>query len=169
MTFYRRALDYNPVSSLAFTNIGTCYLRQQQLDSALYFQRIANAINPYKPSILNNLGLAYYYGEEYDKSEKAWYDALLRDSTLIWPRVFLTRQYEKLGQTQKYERLLLETAVRDDAPVELIRQLGDYHLRRQNLSAAIEAFIRGLQNGLDSTIVLEVQRQHPELQVLRQE
>ena len=166
MYLYRQALGYNPVSSLAYTNIGTCFQRAGQYDSALYYQRIANAINPYNASILNNLGLAYFYREEYDKSEEAWYEALLRDSTLIWPRVFLTRQYYLLGDSVRYESLLLETAAREDAPAELLRQLGTYYIRREKYDKAVEALQRGLEAGLDSNAVRQLQSEYPNLEVV---
>ena len=132
-------------------------------DSALLFGRIAHAINPYNPIVTSNLGLAYFHAADYGKAEACWIEALNKDSTLIMPRLDLLRQYEQLGQKDKYDSFLLETSKRADSPMQVLRQLGDYYLSHGEFEQASLAYQQALAKGLDSAYVRDIQSANPAL------
>ena len=162
---FRQALITNPRSAIAYTNLGKCYLRFDKPDSALLFQKIAIGLDPYDPITLNNLGLAYYYNEDYPHAECAWYDALARDTSLLTPRLFLMRQYRKLNQTKEFDSVVVSIADRPDLPVPALEDVGMAFLANKRYDKAGRIYRRALNLGMDPAKIDELKKSHPLLVV----
>ncbi len=158
---FRQALLTNPRSAIAYTNLGKCYLRFDKPDSALLFQKIAIGLDPYDPITLNNLGLAYYYNEDYPHAERAWHDALERDTSLLTPRLFLMRQYKKLNQPKKFDSVVASIVDRPDLPIPALEDIGMAYLVNKRYDQAGRIYRRALNLGMDPAKIDDLKKSHP--------
>ncbi len=161
--FYRRALSVNPVSPIAYTNLGECYLRLGQLDSARTMLEIADGLNPNNAITINNLGLIQFKRGSYREAEHLWLKAASLDTGFVQPRSFLIKLYRTTRDRQKYVEFLTRTGLRDDAPLYIIQWLADYYLQRGRYDDAARAYARALEKGLDSAYIDSLQERFPQL------
>ena len=103
---YKKALTFNPESWLALTNISLLYLQENDLlDARHYIFRHIGAY-PEDPNAYVNLGRSYYLAESYEKSEKAYLEALKRKPDLEEPLMALADIYMKTGRQRAGEEML---------------------------------------------------------------
>jgi len=158
-----RAIEINPIFSVAYSNLGKCMLGLGKPDSALVLQQIAHGLNPYDPIFLHNLGVACVHNGRFDEAESAWREAIDHAPELIEPRVFLMTMLKEQGRLSEFDEWLLKTAPRDDAPPEMMAELGDYYLQREDYQKAAEQYRRALAGGVDSTLVIRTLERFPNL------
>jgi len=159
----RKALELNPVYTDAYSFLGFCYLDLKKYDSALLLIRIACGLRPYNAPTLNNLGFAYQCNREYSKAEKAFLQAYAIDGTMFEPIYNLAYLYRILNKKDKYRRFLVKAGSREDAPVAVVKELGDHYLGNGEYAKAAEAYELAIQRGLDSAYVVQLKATHPGL------
>ena len=161
--FYRRALSVNPVYPIAYTNLGECYFRLGQLDSARTMLEIADGLNPNNAITINNLGLIQFKRGFYREAEHLWLRSASLDTGFVQPRSFLIKLYRTTRNRQKYVEFLTRTGLRDDAPLHIIQWLADYYLQQGQYDDAARAYEKALEKGLDSSYVDSLQQRYPQL------
>jgi len=162
---YKNAMNYNPSHSPAYNLMGSCFFRLQQYDSALYYLKIAEAINPYSPSLLTNLGMAYMLVKDYKKAKKTLLRAIEINDTLLTPRLVLMRLYKSLGEQDKYYQHLKLAGMYKDATADVVRQLADYYREKGEFGQAEIFYRKALDKGLDSSYIFDLQKKYPSLKV----
>lgn len=158
-----KALKADPICVGAYVILGTALLETDRIDSALVCLKIADGLNPYYPVIYNNLAFAYYHKKDYKRARELWFKALEQDSLLMGPLTGLARLYRVIGDEGKYSQYFFRAATRNDAPLDFVKALGDYHLSAGAYEEAAEAYRRALQKGLDSMYVKKLIEKYPQL------
>ncbi len=161
-----QVLEINPTTYISWTNLGNCYLRLGQYDSALTVLKIAAGLNPENVTVLSNVGFAYACLEDYENAERAWLRAVRNDSTALQPNLYLIQLYQITSRLDEYRKRLSRVAARDDAPAEVLMLLGEDHLRNSEYEQAADALNRALAQGLDSNRVQQLKQQYPLLRPL---
>jgi tetratricopeptide (TPR) repeat protein len=159
-------LKLNPNLSFAWLNLGRCYINQGHHDSAVSALEIADGLNPYSPMILNELGLAYYYGGWPEKSERPWSLSAAVDSTQFIPFMSLARLYQTRGDTDRYLTNLAKAVVHPTAEGVFSKELGDQYAARGEYMLALEALARALERGVDTAQVIETFKRYPALRTM---
>ncbi len=163
MALNERAIKVNPIVWGAYSNLGRCLLELRQWDSALTVLQIAAGLNPHSATIYSNLGYAWLWNGEYDKAEHAWVRSIGLDSTLLRPRIYLTRLYKSLNRQAEYRAALAKLGARDDAPLMWVKELADVYLNDGKYEEAAGVYERAIRMGLDSTYLESLRIVHPQL------
>jgi Flp pilus assembly protein TadD len=121
--FYQ-VLAGNPIHHPAWFSLGTCYMDLRRLDSARICFEIADALNPYNPNYLNNLGGLYYYARKMEKAEELWERSYTVDHNIL-AASNLAQLYRSDGRNEMYTALVQRVAVLDSATVQLVRELAN--------------------------------------------
>ena len=166
LEMYRRVVEIDPSYSASWSNMGSCFRALGQLDSALSYLEIADGINPYNSMVYNNLGAIYDARGDASKSEQYWRDAIVLDSTnLVACRNLLT-VFSRQRNQDEYSKLARHAAYLTGTTLGDIKKYADFLLFTGSIPAAARQYRRALQLGLDSSIVLELQRKFPALKVI---
>ena len=105
--------------------------------------------------------MAYAQKGDTARAEKAWITVTEWTDELIDAHLFLMDLYKARGDGEQYLKQLLAAGVRDDAPVRVIKELGDYQMAEGRYADAAAAYRRTLAHGLDSSYVKQLIQQHP--------
>ncbi len=165
ISLYRQALTLNPVHSEAYTNLGLCYEKLGEMDSAMTMEKLAYAVNPYNKIILSNLGYVHFRSGNYVRAEECWMQAMAMDSTLKNPRIWLLSLYRERGQEDKYEKFLMRLSHRDDNPDKVLGLLGAYYLEHGQYGKAETALKEGISKGLDREFIRQLKTEYPKLEL----
>ena len=116
MGLYRQALTLDPTLVEARNNLGTLYVRQQQLTAAIDEFRAAIRVEPNYAMVRNNLGSAYILSGQETLAIQEFLAALHIDGTYVSPLYNLASLYARrgdVGQTVAFltRALALEPAV----------------------------------------------------------
>ncbi len=95
--YYRQALTLNPTLVEAQNNLGTLYVRQQQLTAAIDEFRAAIRLDPNYAMVRNNLGSAYILSGQEALAIQEFLAALHIDSTYVSPLYNLASLYARRG------------------------------------------------------------------------
>ena len=158
-------MTFNPSHSPAYNNMGRCLFKTQQFDSALYYLKIAEAINPYNAPIVTNLGMAYMFVGDTSKAEKYWLRAVEITDTLLTPKIYLLQLYDLQVEKDKFFRQLEVTGRHKDAPMAIVQRLADYYLEQRDFNRAVIFYRKALDKGLDSSYIVNLQKEYPSLKV----
>ena len=91
--YYRQALTLNPTLVEARNNLGTLYVRQQQLTAAIDEFRAAIRLDPNYAMVRNNLGSAYFLSGQEALAIQEFLAALHIDGTYVSPLYNLASLY----------------------------------------------------------------------------
>ena len=156
-------LERDPLSWNAFTTLGACYFYMNKPDSAIVVLDIALGINPHGPRALNNKAAAHLRKGDFARAEALWLESHYLDSITIEPLSGLVELYKATRNEQQYFQYLIKLTSLPTAPMTYYRDVGDYYLTKGQLDAAVNAYRRALDKGLDSTYVLELLSKSPDL------
>ncbi|MDE3058593.1 MAG: tetratricopeptide repeat protein [Bacteroidota bacterium] len=110
--YYQQALALKPVNEDVTFQIGECYRRMGELDSAVAYFRRALALDSLNAIYHAQLGYAYFSQENYDSSIAEYNTAIVLDSTTVQYCLNLAHVFEKVdsvqGAEQAYERAIQE-------------------------------------------------------------
>ncbi|MFH1373761.1 MAG: tetratricopeptide repeat protein [bacterium] len=163
MAYFQQTLAHNPLSYDAHTNLGVCYLKQGNLDSALVMTRIADGLNPYNASTMNNLATIYMRLQQDERAEILFLKTLVIDSNehnaLAGLASICVRRGEFDRSLEYVTRIFTGSAVAYD----YFRQAGDAYLERQAYYHAARAYEYAVKKGLDPGYVMGMQKDHPQL------
>lgn len=159
LALYRRVLKINPIFTMAYTNIGECFMQLSQYDSALFYLQLARGHNPYSPTASNNLGYAYYLKNDYSKAEKYWLEAYHLNSELPQPVVALVQLYELTKNSDKLIPMLEIWVKQGTASPGALKRLVELYLADGRIDQAATMLDLAIQRGLDSASVVELQSQ----------
>lgn len=157
----RRALEFNPLSYDAYGNLGVCYLNQDVLDSALVLLKIADGLNPYNASTINNMGTACLRKGEYARAERLFLKSLRIDSTGQNAMVGLASVYLSLNQFDRSLDYVTKVYTLTEMPYEYFRQAGDAYLDKRAFRQAARAYHYAIKRGLDPAYVKDLQKKFP--------
>ncbi|MFX0083100.1 MAG: tetratricopeptide repeat protein [Candidatus Hodarchaeota archaeon] len=79
ITFYTKALEYEPEDCNILTNLGLAYMCKLEYGKAIQLYKRALEIESEDPLIWDDLGIAYEYNKEYEKAKEAYQRALELD------------------------------------------------------------------------------------------
>jgi Flp pilus assembly protein TadD len=140
--YYRQALTLNPTLVRARNNLGTLYVRQQQLRAAISEFQAAIRLDPNYAMVRNNLGSAYFLIGEEALAIQEFLAALRIDGAYVSPLYNLASLYARrgdVGQAVAFltRALALEPAVlfwaQEDADFEGIKATPEFQrLRAQS-------------------------------------
>jgi len=159
----RKALDLNPLFYNAYGNLGVCYLNLDMLDSALVLLKIADGVNPYNASIINNIGTTYLRKGEYTHAEKYFLKSLQIDSTEQNAMVGLASVYLQMNQFDRSFNYVNQIFTLTDMPYDYFRQAGDAYLSKRAFNQAALAYEYAIKRGLDSAYVNALKDKFPQL------
>ena len=163
MTYFRQTLAYNPLSYDAHTNLGVCYLKQGNLDSALLMTRIADGLNPYNSSTINNLATIYMRLQQDERAEDLFLKSLVIDSTEHNALAGLASICARRGEFDRSLEYVTRIYAGSAVTYDYFRQAGDAYLERHAYSHAARAYEYAVERGLDPGYVLDMQKVHPQL------
>jgi tetratricopeptide (TPR) repeat protein len=95
--YYHQALTLNPALVEARNNLGTLYVRQQQLAAAIDEFRAAIRIDPHYAMVRNNLGSAYFLSGQETLAIQEFLAALHIDGAYVSPLYNLASLYARRG------------------------------------------------------------------------
>jgi cytochrome c-type biogenesis protein CcmH/NrfG len=159
----QQLIAVNPQMFSGWLYLGRVYNTEGRYDSARVALSIADGLNPQSTGVLNELGLAYYYGGDKNKAEKIWLQSLALDPTQFAPHYSLARVYRDRGDNERYVEQLRAAAMHGDAPAGVSLELADYYLGRREFQSAKGAIQRALSLGADSTAIHALDRKYPGL------
>ena len=96
-SYYRQALTLNPTLVEARNNLGTLYVRQQQLTAAIDEFQAAIRIDPNYAKVRNNLGSAYFLSGQETLAIQEFLAALHIDGAYVSPLYNLASLYARRG------------------------------------------------------------------------
>lgn len=76
MQTFRQAIRLNPLYYDSYSNLGVCFVDNNQPDSALAYLEIADGLNPNSPMILSNMGTSYQKKGDAARAEQLFQRAL---------------------------------------------------------------------------------------------
>ncbi len=161
---FTRVVDLNPIYWNAWSALGNCYKNLKEYDSALVCLEIADGLNPYNDSICNRLAWTCFHKGDYGRARRLWLNMLEQDSLLIDPKRGLARLYQVTGDEERYYQYIVRAASRNDAPLDIVKSLGDYYLSLGAYEEAARTYEKALEKGLDSAYVDSLLSCHPQLQ-----
>ena len=167
MRQYRLAVANNPFQSIPYNNIGQLFMRSHQLDSAEYYLRIAEGLNPENQVNKCNLGWVAFEKGHFGLAEKYWLNAVDLDPTFISPQLYLLELYKKQNNLAKYLERLPKVAEYPDAPAILLVEATLNYYQQRLFDDARRLWTRAVNLGLDSAQIDQTLRQYPKLRQTR--
>ena len=160
---FRKAMEVNPIYYHAYSNLGVCFLELRQYDSAVMYLSIADGLNPHGKYVITNLGAALMAVHEYDRARNLLEEAISLDSTLMLAYYFLAQLDRRTGDEDGYYRNLIIAASDPEVEWAVLKELGDYYVRKQKYPQALRVFRAAEQKGLDTTYLQQLRIRYPQL------
>jgi len=123
---YRQALAQNPALAGAHNNLGTLYIRQQQMNAAIDEFRAAIALNPNYAMVRNNLGSAYILIGEEELAIQEFIAALRIDGAYVSPYYNLASLYARRGDVSQAVAFLTRALALESAVVSWVQEDPDF-------------------------------------------
>jgi len=162
---FRRAVAYAPNFSYSWGNIGTCFGRRKQWDSALVYFKIADALNPGSSDTYTCLGYVYLFLGDSKRAEEYCLDAIRIHPADFISRDNLARLYREQGRREDLIRLLLGLIDLDSVPSQYYFDAANQLLRLDASDAAARLCRRALELGADSSFVTQLQAAYPQFRL----
>ena len=124
--YYRQALTQNPALAEAHNNLGTLYIRQQQMNAAIDEFRAAIALNPNYAMVRNNLGGAYILLGQEELATREFIAALRIDGTYVSPYYNLASLYARRGDVGQAVAFLTKAFALESAVVSWVQEDPDF-------------------------------------------
>ncbi|MCX6834009.1 MAG: tetratricopeptide repeat protein, partial [candidate division Zixibacteria bacterium] len=153
---FRQAIGYAPNFAYSWVNLGNCFSRRKEWDSALVYFQIADALNPYNSYTYNSICDAYMNLGDLDKAQEYCLGAIRLRPANFTARANLATLYQKRGQREELVRFLVETAELDSVPARYFFESADQLLKLGETDAATRICRRALESGVDSSLVTQL-------------
>ncbi len=149
---YLEVIKDDPVNVVAMNFLGVLLIQKGNLDYSKKFLEKAAELQPCAP-IFENLGLAYYCSQEFDKAlqyyKNAMGDEFNEDITLN-----IVKCYEALKQYDEAIKNLLILNQKDPENIEYIRKLAGAHSAKGEYTKALEYYNKSLAKDPNDAIGL---------------
>jgi tetratricopeptide (TPR) repeat protein len=124
--YYRQALARNATMAEAHNNLGTLYIRQQQIPAAIGEFRSAMALNSNYAMVRNNLGSAYFLIGEEELAIQEFIAALRIDGAYVSPYYNLASLYARRGEVGQAVAFLTKALALESAVVSWVQDDPDF-------------------------------------------
>jgi tetratricopeptide (TPR) repeat protein len=124
--FYRQALALNPTWVEARNNLGTLYVRQQQLTAAIDEFQAAVRLDPHYAIARNNLGSAYVLSGQEARAVQEFFAALHIDGGYVSPLYNLASVYARRGDVGQAVAFLTRALVIEPAVLSWLQEDADF-------------------------------------------
>jgi tetratricopeptide (TPR) repeat protein len=145
-----RIVKNNPANWVAWHNLGLQYMLELKYDSADNCLQVAQALNPFSPRILLNLGQCYTRLGLYEKAERCYLEAVKVDTAGTPILIEMADLYKNWGQEQKFTNMFSRIAHRRDAPPKYVAGWIKFLLSNNRDQEAASIFTLALSQGVDS-------------------
>lgn len=162
----RQAIEVAPNQWRAWAGLGSCCVLTGRPDSAEFFLKVADGLNPFNADIYEYLGLVYFTTQDYARSEDYCNQALAINPDAVNSQITLLQVYRATGRTAEYRERLFDVAARADVPPPLLVTAAGEYLAIDSVEQAARLCLKALEQGADSSFVRALQEKHPELRVL---
>jgi tetratricopeptide (TPR) repeat protein len=125
-TYYRQALTLNPTLVEARNNLGTLYVRQQQLTAAIDEFQAAIRIDPNYAMVRNNLGSAYFLSGQEMLAIQEFLAALRIDGGYVSPLYNLASLYARRGDVSQAVAFLTRALAIEPAVLSWLQEDPDF-------------------------------------------
>ena len=125
-SYYRQALTLNPTLVEARNNLGTLYVRQQQLTAAIDEFRAAIRIDPNYAMVRNNLGSAYFLSGQETLAIQEFLAALHIDGAYVSPLYNLASLYARRGDVGQAVAFLTRALAIEPAVLSWLQEDPDF-------------------------------------------
>ena len=161
----RRTTQRNPLNWAAWGNIGVIALFNRSFDSAYYYLRISDALNPHNASTNLNLASCLYHLKRYDEAEERIAEAIRLDSTQQTTEL-MTLQcdiYRESNQQAKYVAMFAAIASKPDAPEKYVRGWIELLLAQKRFAEVEIVLSNPSARNLDPLFLSELRYRYPNL------
>lgn len=158
---FRQAIDYAPNYAYSWANIGVCFSKRGQWDSALTYFEIADGLNPFNSDTYNSIGFVYLNVGDVMNAEKYFSEALRLRPSNFTARGNLLKLYVKLNRRSDLVQLLLGVIKVDSVPPSFYYESVDQLLKLGENDAASRMCRRALESGCDTGFLKQLEMQHP--------
>ena len=125
-SYYRQALTRNPTLVEARNNLGTLYVRQQQLTAAIDEFQAAIRIDPNYAMVRNNLGSAYFLIGQETLAIQEFIAALHIDGAYVSPLYNLASLYARRGDVGQAVAFLTRALAIEPAVLSWLQEDPDF-------------------------------------------
>lgn len=157
------AIRLDPIFWVSYFNLGSCFNATRQFDSAIYYFEICDGLNPNNSRLLNNLGYAYSKTRQFDKAVQKFERCFQIDSTAVAALVNLMDIKKNAGDNDAFYRYLQIGLERFGNSPQVMQQLGDYLVIRQQFDRARVAYDSAMALGLSPDYVEKIKKLFPQL------
>jgi len=157
------AIKNDPIFWVSFYNLGSCFNAIHQYDSAIYYFEICDGLNPNNSQLLNNLGFAYSQTGQLDKAIEKFERCFEIDSTAVAALVNLMDIKKNAGDNDAFYRYLQIGLKKFPNSPQVMQQLGDYLVIRQQFDKARIAYDSAMTLGLSPAYVEKIKKLFPQL------
>jgi tetratricopeptide (TPR) repeat protein len=158
---FRQAVAYAPNFAYSWANIGTCFTRRGQWDSALVYFKIADGLNPFNSDTYNSLGYVYLNLGDLRKAEKYCSAALRVQPSDFLARGNLVKLYRKQDRRNDLVQMLLGLIELDSVPAQYYFEAADQLLQLGESDGATRICRRALEVGVESSLIRQFEADHP--------
>ena len=162
---FRQAIRYAPNYAYSWADLGVCFAKRQQWDSALAYLEIANGLNPFNSDTYNSMGFALLNLGDSARGEQYCLDALRLKPTNFTARGNLTQLYARQNRRQELIALLVGIVALDSVPQGHYFDAADQLLRLDATDAAVRVCRRALETGADSSLITSLQKKYPDFRL----
>ena len=159
---FRQATAAAPNYSYSWANIGTCFARREQWDSALTYFRIADGLNPFNSDTYNSLGFSYFKLGDPDKAHDYFTEAIRLSPMNFTARANLANLYAEQGQKESLVKLVSEAMELDSIPNDYFYLSADQLIELGEFDAAKSVCRRALERGVDSGMIRQLEAENPQ-------
>jgi tetratricopeptide (TPR) repeat protein len=125
-SYYRQALTLNPTLVEARNNLGTLYVRQQQLTAGIDEFQAAIRIDPNYAMVRNNLGSAYFLSGQETLAIQEFLAALHIDGAYVSPLYNLASLYARRGDVGQAVAFLTRALAIEPAVLSWLQEDPDF-------------------------------------------
>jgi Flp pilus assembly protein TadD len=126
MGYYRQTLALNPALLEARNNLGTLYVRRQQLTAAIDEFRTVIRLDPHYAMVRNNLGSAYILNGQETLAIQEFLAAMDIDGTYVSPLYNLASLYARRGDVGQTVAFLTRALALEPAVLSWLQEDSDF-------------------------------------------
>lgn len=145
-----QAIQKNPMNHSAYFALGKGYLVSNNIDSAIEYVKIANAMNPGSSEYLYFLGSAYFLKGNIKESEKAFNKSVELSENEMATYSMLLELFNSPKHKEIHDAILSRAAQKSDATPEILADYGKYLLNKGEIYSGRAYIKKAIEKGLDS-------------------
>ena len=161
ISLYHNVIKINPIIGGSYLHIGDCYIYLKNYDSALFYLKIADGMNPNNPTTLHNFATIYLNIGKIKKAEETWLKAINIDDTTAIYLFGLSSLYKQKKDYENWFIYLDKASKLNNCPYYVFSELGEYYLLKKDYRKAATNFESALIRGLDKRYMNSVFKDSP--------